>query len=91
MNFTEYDGNYCNIDGTPPPIITLGCAYNRKRGTFDHFGEGEYDELSVWNRQLIKNNSMNEMPFFLGGYSKYFDEMIWLFSLQFETKKEYKI
>ena len=83
MNFTEYDGSYCNIDGNPPPMITLGCAYNRNRGTFDHFGEGEYDELSVWNRQLIKNNSMNELPFFLGGYSKFlhvlFDICIYLY------------
>ena len=81
QNFTEYDGSYCNIDGTPPPIITLGCAYNRNRGTFDHFGEGEYDELSVWNRQLIKNNSMNEMPFFLGGYSKFFKNVVFLFGI----------
>ena len=71
MNFT-FSPDECKINGEPFPVITLGCAYNRKRGTFDHFGEGEYDELAIWNRQLVRNATMNEMPFFLGGYSKYF-------------------
>ena len=68
MNFTEYSN--CQIGGKDYPIITLGCAYNRQKRTFDHFGEGEYDELAIWNRQLVRNATMNEMPFFLGGYSK---------------------
>ena len=60
----------CRIDEQDYPVITLGCAYNRKRQTFDHFGDGEYDELAIWNRQLVRNATMNELPFFLGGYSK---------------------
>ena len=70
MEFEEYDRERCMIDGKDYPIITLGCAYNRESGTFDHFGEGEYDELAIWNRQLIRDGSTNELPFFLGGYSK---------------------
>ena len=69
MNFT-FSPDDCKIDDLPYPVITLGCAYNRKKRTFDYFGEGEYDELAIWNRQLVRNATMNELPFILGGFSK---------------------
>jgi hypothetical protein len=48
--------------------VTLGCCYNSTSGNYDSFSGGEYDELAMWNRRLIKNGSLNELPFLLGGY-----------------------
>ena len=69
MNFT-YSEEACKIDDMEFPVITLGCAYNRQKKTYDHFGEGEYDELALWNRQLVKNATMNELSFLFGGFCK---------------------
>ena len=46
----------------------MSCS--RSTGHFDRFGDGEYDELAVWNRQLIINGSVDEREFFFGGYCK---------------------
>ena len=56
---------------TAPPVITIGCGWNYDRNDFDYHAGGEYDELSIWTRQLINNASMNELPFMMGGYCKY--------------------
>jgi hypothetical protein len=58
------------IDGKNPPVITLGCAWNYEEGKLDYHSGGEYDELAMWTRQLVKNNTLNELPFMNGGYCK---------------------
>ena len=69
-NFDFTERKDCKIDGENPPVITLGCAWDRDAKQYDNFGNGEYDELAVWNRQLVKNETLDELPFFFGGYSK---------------------
>ncbi len=58
------------IDGKVPPVLTLGCAWNFDNNQFDYFSGGQYDELTIWTRQLVKNATLNELPFLLGGYCK---------------------
>ena len=74
-NFDYVERGNCMMDGLRGPMITLGCAYDRLTKRFDHFGNGEYDELAIWNRQLVMNSSINEIPFFLGGYSMKFEDV----------------
>lgn len=58
------------IDGKDPPVISLGCAWNYHDNQYDYHSGGEYDELALWTRQLIKNATMNELSFMMGGYCK---------------------
>jgi hypothetical protein len=57
-----------SCSATPP--VTLGCCWNTTSGKYDSFSGGEYDELAFWDRRLIKNGTMNELVFLMGGYSK---------------------
>lgn len=54
----------CSVPGP----VSLGCCWNTTLGKYDSFSGGEYDELAFWTRRLIKNGSMNELPFLTGGY-----------------------
>ena len=51
-----------------PGPVTCGCCYNTTTGTYGSFSGGEYDELAMWTHRLIKNGTMDEMPFLTGGY-----------------------
>ena len=55
-----------------PGPVTLGCCFNSTTGKYDSFSGGEYDELALWTRRLVKNATMNELPFLLGGYCEFF-------------------
>ena len=65
---------------TPGPV-TLGCCYNTTTNKYESFSGGEYDELVFWDRRLIKNGSMNELPFLLGGYCEPFNDLLTLILL----------
>ena len=54
-----------------PGPVSLGCCMNTTTGKYDSFSGGEYDELAMWTRRLIKNGTMNELPFMTGGYCKH--------------------
>ena len=58
------------IDGKEPPVITLGCAWNYDDKVYDYHSGGQYDELAIWTRQLVKNATHNELDFMMGGYCK---------------------
>ena len=59
------------IDGKTDPTITIGCGWSDSKKEWDFFSANEYDELVIWTRQLVQNATRDEVPFFLGGYSKY--------------------
>ena len=70
-DLTEFSTVKFWIDGKEPPIISIGCGYDDKAGQWKYHSGGEYDELAIWTRSLVKNASMNELPFMMGGYCKY--------------------
>ena len=69
---TQFKPLYFKIDGKDPPVVTLGCAWNFDDNDFGYFSGGEYDELAIWNRQLVSNATMDELDFMMGGYCKHF-------------------
>ena len=69
-DLTEFSTVKFWIDGKEPPIISIGCGYDDKAGQWKYHSGGEYDELAIWTRSLVKNASMNELPFMMGGYCK---------------------
>lgn len=71
---TQFQVRNVKIDQKDLPVITLGCAFNYDQNKFDYFSGGEYDELVIWNRQLVKNATVNELPFMMGGYCKLFSK-----------------
>ena len=64
------------IDGDVPPVISIGCGYRDKPGQWDFYSGGEYDELVIWTKSLVRNATLNEIPFFMGGYCKYILQLI---------------
>lgn len=70
-----FTSKVASIDGKTPPVVSIGCAWNYETGEFDRHSGGEYDELAMWTRQLVKNATHNELPFMYGGYSPDFSDV----------------
>ena len=59
-----------------PSVMMFGCHYEQMEDGADvtpgfaHFHEASFDEMAIWTRALVKNKSLDETLFFLGGYVK---------------------
>ncbi len=72
---TTFKSLSSKIDGRDPPVVMIGCHWNYDDKKFDYHSGGAYDELAMWTRQLVKNATMNELPFMYGGYSSNFADV----------------
>ncbi len=61
--------NY-KINNHDPAVIMVGCHYDHAEQKFAHFSPGEYDEMALWSRELVKDASRDETLYFIGGFSK---------------------
>ena len=53
-----------------PPILMVGCHRNTDDTIFRDFGlnNSTYDELAIWTRKLVTNQTLDEAVLFNGGY-----------------------
>ncbi len=58
------------INGKDPAVMMVGCGWDYQQGKFDFHNENEIDELALWSRALVTNETVDETIFFLGGFSK---------------------
>jgi hypothetical protein len=64
-----------------PAVMMFGCHYEQMEDGADvtpgfaHFHEATFDEMAIWTRRLVKNKSLDETLFFLGGYVKELENM----------------
>ena len=69
LDYTPYDN--CKVDGKNPAVMALGCCWDYENGQYHAFSGGEFDEPAMWIHELVDNGTMNELPFFYGGYCKF--------------------